>query len=84
MLGNDVAADALDALYTESGGNPFYLLELARDQRTPGGHGGWHNSGVAWYRTGCWCRARLHSGSASATRWSVAPSTTPGGPVDGS
>lgn len=46
LLGHGVTADALDALYTESGGNPFYLLELARDRRTPGGHGGWHDSGV--------------------------------------
>lgn len=35
LLGGAVRRDAMDALYAESGGNPFYLLELARQRRVP-------------------------------------------------
>ncbi|MFG2022376.1 AAA family ATPase [Streptomyces sp. NPDC048825] len=33
LLGDAVRPDAVEALYAESGGNPFYLIELARDGR---------------------------------------------------
>jgi AAA ATPase domain len=33
LVGDSVRPEAMDALYAESGGNPFYLLELAREGR---------------------------------------------------
>lgn len=35
LVGDAVGSDEMDAVYAESGGNPFYLLELARGGRVP-------------------------------------------------